>query len=136
MSTSAMSLSDSKSQPSSRVAVLSALFLTSAMVFTTGCASKNYVRSQTTPLIQQTNDLDAKTASDHRAIADTDERAEGSANFAGILMGARPLTGGSSCGGCSFPEPHIFGRDSSHDLSRGRQPFANRRRARIPARSG
>jgi len=76
MSTSAMSLSDSKSQPSSRVAVLSALFLTSAMVFTTGCASKNYVRSQTTPLIQQTNDLDAKTASDHRAIADTDERAQ------------------------------------------------------------
>jgi outer membrane protein OmpA-like peptidoglycan-associated protein len=34
------------------------------------------VRSQTTPLIQQTNDLDAKTASDHRAIVDTDARAQ------------------------------------------------------------
>jgi OmpA-OmpF porin, OOP family len=34
------------------------------------------VRSQTTPLIQQTNDLDAKTASDHRSILDTDERAQ------------------------------------------------------------
>lgn len=41
-----------------------------------GCASKNYVRSQTTPLIDQTNDLDAKTAADHRAIGDTDARAQ------------------------------------------------------------
>ena len=41
-----------------------------------GCASKNYVRSQTTPLINQTNDLDAKTAADHRAIGDTDARAQ------------------------------------------------------------
>jgi outer membrane protein OmpA-like peptidoglycan-associated protein len=42
----------------------------------TGCASKNYVRSQTGPLVQQTNDLDAKTAADHRTIVDTDERAQ------------------------------------------------------------
>jgi outer membrane protein OmpA-like peptidoglycan-associated protein len=42
----------------------------------TGCASKNYVRSQTTPVIQQTNDLDAKTSSDHKAIVDTDQRAQ------------------------------------------------------------
>ena len=51
--------------------------LTGAMLlaFTTGCSSKNYVRSQTTPIIQQTNDLDAKTATDHRNIVDTDERA-------------------------------------------------------------
>ena len=41
-----------------------------------GCASKNYVRSQTAPLVSQTNDLDAKTASDHRAIGDTDARAQ------------------------------------------------------------
>ncbi|MBB5055550.1 outer membrane protein OmpA-like peptidoglycan-associated protein [Granulicella aggregans] len=42
----------------------------------TGCASKNYVKAQTGPLVQQTNELDAKTASDHRAIGDTDERAQ------------------------------------------------------------
>ncbi len=41
----------------------------------TGCSSKNYVRSQTTPLVSSVNDLDAKTAADHRAIADTDDRA-------------------------------------------------------------
>jgi OmpA-OmpF porin, OOP family len=46
------------------------------IVFTVGCSTKNYVRSQTTPIIQQTNELDTKTAADHRAIVDTDERAK------------------------------------------------------------
>lgn len=41
-----------------------------------GCSSKTYVRSQTAPIVQQTNDLDAKTAADHRDIVDTDERAQ------------------------------------------------------------
>jgi outer membrane protein OmpA-like peptidoglycan-associated protein len=47
-----------------------------ALLLFTGCASKGYVRSQTSPLITQTNDLDSKTASDHRTIVDTDERAQ------------------------------------------------------------
>jgi outer membrane protein OmpA-like peptidoglycan-associated protein len=46
------------------------------VMWTTGCSTKNYVRSQTAPLIQQTNDLDSKTAQDHRAITDTDQRAQ------------------------------------------------------------
>jgi outer membrane protein OmpA-like peptidoglycan-associated protein len=46
------------------------------LILTTGCSTKNYVRSQTGPLIQQSNDLDAKTAQDHRAITDTDQRAQ------------------------------------------------------------
>ena len=52
--------------------------LASAFViaFTVGCSTKNYVRSQTSPIIQQTNDLDSKTAADHRYIVDTDERAK------------------------------------------------------------
>lgn len=53
-----------------------ALFATALCLFgSVGCSSKNAVRSQTAPLIQQTNDLDTKTAADHRSIADTDERA-------------------------------------------------------------
>ena len=47
-----------------------------ALTLTTGCSTKNYVRSQTGPLIQQTNDLDAKTSADHRDIRDTDSRAQ------------------------------------------------------------
>ncbi len=46
------------------------------VALTVGCSTKNYVRSQTAPIIQQTNELDAKTAADHRAITDTDERAQ------------------------------------------------------------
>jgi outer membrane protein OmpA-like peptidoglycan-associated protein len=44
------------------------------------------VRSQTTPLIQQTNELDAKTAQDHRNITDTDQRAQ--AGIAGAQAAA------------------------------------------------
>jgi outer membrane protein OmpA-like peptidoglycan-associated protein len=47
-----------------------------ALLLTTGCSTKNYVRSQTGPLIQQTNELDSKTAQDHRDITDTDQRAQ------------------------------------------------------------
>ena len=49
---------------------------------TAGCSSKKYVRSQVAPVVQQTNDLDAKTSEDHRAIGDTDERAQKGINGA------------------------------------------------------
>ncbi len=54
------------------------LALAAAMTLglTTGCSTKNYVKSQTGPLIQQTNELDAKTSQDHRTITDTDQRAQ------------------------------------------------------------
>ena len=63
---------DTKLKSACTVALASAFVL----VFTVGCSSKNYVRSQTAPIIQQTNDLDTKTAADHRNIQDTDERAK------------------------------------------------------------
>jgi OOP family OmpA-OmpF porin len=47
-----------------------------ALTLMTGCSTKNYVRSQTAPMVQQTNELDAKTARDHRDISDTDQRAQ------------------------------------------------------------
>ena len=66
------SFTDTTMKSAFQVAIASALVLG----LTVGCSSKNYVRSQTAPLIQQTNDLDAKTAADHRNIMDTDERAQ------------------------------------------------------------
>ena len=47
-----------------------------AVMGATGCATKNYVRTQTTPLIQHTDQLDAKTAANNQAIRDTDDRAQ------------------------------------------------------------
>jgi len=41
----------------------------------TGCSSKNYVRNQTTPLINKTNELDDMTAKNTNAIKDVDARA-------------------------------------------------------------
>jgi len=43
---------------------------------TVGCASKNYVRQQTTPLINKTNELDDMTAKNSRDIKDVDARAQ------------------------------------------------------------
>lgn len=50
--------------------------LSAAMVATVGCSSKNYVKSQTTPLINKTNELDDLTAKNTRDIKDVDARAQ------------------------------------------------------------
>src|SRR4029077_739181 len=41
-----------------------------------GCASKNYVRQETTPLINKTNELDDLTAKNTNSIKDVDARAQ------------------------------------------------------------
>src|SRR5215470_14010458 len=50
--------------------------LAASMVATVGCASKNYVRQQTTPIINKTNELDDLTAQNTKAIKDVDARAQ------------------------------------------------------------
>lgn len=42
----------------------------------TGCATKNYVRTQTAPLVDKTNTLEDKTAENNRNIQDVDQRAQ------------------------------------------------------------
>jgi outer membrane protein OmpA-like peptidoglycan-associated protein len=46
-----------------------------ALVGVTGCASKNYVKSQTAPMVEHTNQLDQKTAENNRNLHDVDDRA-------------------------------------------------------------
>jgi OmpA-OmpF porin, OOP family len=46
-----------------------------ALVGVTGCATKNYVKTQTAPIIDHTNQLDQKTADNNRALHDADDRA-------------------------------------------------------------
>ena len=50
--------------------------LAATLVATVGCSSKNYVRQQTTPLINKTNELDDLTAKNSRDIKDVDQRAQ------------------------------------------------------------
>lgn len=51
-------------------------FLAMGMLASVGCATKNYTRQQTTPLINKTNELDDLTAKNSRDIKDVDSRAQ------------------------------------------------------------
>lgn len=52
------------------------VMLAATMVASIGCTSKNYVRQQTTPLINKTNELDDMTAKNSKDIKDVDQRAQ------------------------------------------------------------
>jgi OOP family OmpA-OmpF porin len=52
------------------------ILLATSMAATVGCASKNYVRQETTPLINKANQLDDLTAKNTNAIKDVDARAQ------------------------------------------------------------
>src|SRR5437762_13507032 len=52
------------------------LALVASMAATVGCASKNYVREQTTPIINKTNELDDLTAQNTKSIKDVDARSQ------------------------------------------------------------
>ena len=47
-----------------------------AVLGAAGCATKNYVRSQTAPLVEHTDELDSKTAANNRQIHDVDNRSQ------------------------------------------------------------
>jgi OmpA-OmpF porin, OOP family len=47
-----------------------------SLLLSAGCSTKNYVKSQTTPLVQKTNELDDSVAANNRAIQSTNDRAQ------------------------------------------------------------
>ncbi len=74
---------------------------TAAMVLllSTGCSTKRYVRSQAAPIVQNANELDARTAADHRNITETDRRAQqgiASAQQAAAAADQHALTSGEA----------------------------------------
>jgi OOP family OmpA-OmpF porin len=52
------------------------LMLAATLAASLGCSTKNYVREQTTPLINKTNELDDLTAKNSKDIKDVDQRAQ------------------------------------------------------------
>jgi len=52
------------------------VLLAASLTASIGCASKNYVKQQTTPLINKTNELDDLTAKNTKDIRDVDARAQ------------------------------------------------------------
>src|SRR5271166_1044219 len=59
-----------------RISLKLTLMLAVTLAGTIGCTTKNYVRQQTTPLINKTNELDDMTAKNSRDIKDVDQRAQ------------------------------------------------------------
>lgn len=59
-----------------RMQTLQVSVLAAAVAALSGCATKNYVRNQTAPIVTQENELNEKTANNNRAIKDTDDRAQ------------------------------------------------------------
>ena len=55
---------------------LTILVAGAALMFNAGCATKKYVRQQTQPIIDKSNELDALTAKNTNAIKDVDARAQ------------------------------------------------------------
>lgn len=56
--------------------ILTVLVLAGSSLLFSGCATKNYVRKQTEPIIDKTNELDTLTAKNTRDIRDVDSRAQ------------------------------------------------------------
>src|SRR5215470_13175503 len=55
---------------------LTVLLAGAMLAFSSGCATKNYVRKQSEPIIYKSNELDALTAKNTNAIRDVDARAQ------------------------------------------------------------
>ena len=53
-----------------------AVLVAGSLPFTVGCATKKYVRNETTPIINNVNELDDQTAKNTHDIRDTDSRAQ------------------------------------------------------------
>ena len=81
-SMSSKTVSKSLSEMKLGSACMVALTGATLLAFTTGCSSKNYVRSQTTPLVEHTDQLDSKTAANNQQIHDVDSRAQAGINQA------------------------------------------------------
>jgi len=52
------------------------LFAGTSIFFSAGCSTKNYVKKETQPIVDKTNELDDLTAKNTRDIKDTDSRAQ------------------------------------------------------------
>jgi outer membrane protein OmpA-like peptidoglycan-associated protein len=55
--------------------IVVAAIMAATLAISTGCATKKYVRSQTTPVVNKVNELDDLTAKTTKDIKDTDARA-------------------------------------------------------------
>jgi OmpA-OmpF porin, OOP family len=78
----------------------------------TGCATKNYVRNQTTPLVEHTDQLDQKTAQNNRDIKDVDQRSQ--AGIQGAQNAADMATQNAQNAGKQAGDAEMAANDAVH----------------------
>ena len=106
-----MTLNLSGNRPSTTVAALLGASVV-LLAGVTGCSTKNYVRSQTAPIVANVNELDEKTAADHRAILDTDQRA--TTGIAGAQSAADAANSHALAAGSAADQAGAAANDASH----------------------
>lgn len=77
-----------------------------------GCASKNWVKSQTAPIVDHTGQLEDKTAANGRAIRDTDERAQ--AGIKGAMAAADTAAQNAQTASKSAGDAETAANDAVH----------------------
>lgn len=81
-----------------------------SLLLASGCTTKNYVRSQTTPVIEKTNELDDATATNNRNIHDVDQRAQ--AGIAQAQSSANQATTAAQSAGASASQAQTSAQDA------------------------
>jgi outer membrane protein OmpA-like peptidoglycan-associated protein len=90
--------------------------LAAVLVATIGCSSKNYVRQQTTPLINKTNELDDLTAKNSRDIKDVDQRAQ--AGIQAVQARADEVDKKALAAGASADKAQLAANDANQGVDR------------------
>src|SRR6202012_2828338 len=88
------------------------ILLASSMAASVGCASKNYVRQQTTPLINKTNELDDLTAKNSNSIKDVDARAQ--AGIQGVQAKAAEVDQKAQAAGQQAQQAQTLADNATH----------------------
>lgn len=77
-----------------------------------GCATKNFVKNQTAPLIQHTGDLDQKTAENNRQIHDVNDRSQ--AGIATAQSSADAASQNAQNAGSAANQANMAANDVAH----------------------
>ena len=83
---------------------------TLAVAFSAGCATKNHVRSQVTPVINKVNELDDLTAKNTRDIRDVDTRTQSGLNDVNAKSAAAAKDGPATSRAASTAELRLSRR--------------------------
>ncbi len=91
--------------------VLITLVAAGGMLFTAGCATKNYVRKEVTPVVDKVNELDDLTAKNTHQIRDVDSRAQ--QGLAGVNAKSAEADQKAQAAGTRAGEAQIIASDAA-----------------------